>query len=310
MTERSWKPLGSMDWLDNKRAKALRVSNDRETFQLKKIRRSLDSMKTMNDNLLKQEERKVRKWLKKQAQISPSTSYKTLYYKTSSYPASSQEQNTDTRPASRKESINIPWTQFGDHLPNFVSFLRLPTKRPSNDRKNSKDPTPFSGMDLPMQTISARNAQRNSVYNAFPPNRDSRKGSSLGQPSLDNSISLQEAMAFFPSLQRLSTRGDRFSQSTLHLHKPVSGFPLLQKKLRSMLKKEWEEEKSKPLEQLPEIKPEEFLSCRYLRLSQSNINTLLKLCKESGIYIDLHPHMKESDIDVSKVLSSNPSKAL
>ncbi|XP_033014848.1 uncharacterized protein C16orf78 homolog [Lacerta agilis] len=302
-----------MDWLENKRAKSLRVSNEREAFQLKKIRRSIDSMKMINDNLLRQEERKVKRWLKKQAQISPSSStYKTLYYKTPSHPASSQEQFTDTRTVSRKDSFDSPWTQLGDHLPNFVSFLRLPTKRSNNDRKNSKDLTPFSGMDLPMQTISGRNvtAPRSSVYHGFPPYRDTRKGSSPGGPSQDNSISLQEAMAFFPSLQRLSARGDRVSLSTLLLHKPLSAFPALQKKLKSLLEKEWEEENSKPLKLLPEIKPEEFLSCRYLRLSQSNIDTLLKLCKEAGIYIDLHPHMKASDIDVSKVLSSSPSKVL
>ncbi|KAL8194940.1 UNVERIFIED_CONTAM: hypothetical protein K2H54_040582 [Gekko kuhli] len=65
-----------MDWLDSKRAKALRVSNDRETFQLKKIRRSLDSMKSVNDNLLKQEERKVKLWLKKQGQAEISIDHK------------------------------------------------------------------------------------------------------------------------------------------------------------------------------------------------------------------------------------------
>nr|XP_020643997.1 uncharacterized protein C16orf78 homolog isoform X2 [Pogona vitticeps] len=262
MAERNWNPLssrGSMDWLDNKRAKALRVSNDREAFQLKKIRRSLDSMKIMNENIRKQEERKMKKWFRKQSWASPSSSYKSLQYKSSSYPEPSQDQNTETRPMSGKESIDMPCSQFGDHLSNFVSFLRLPTKRIIYDRKPSKDRTPFSGMDFPTQTISARNASapRNSIYNNLPPNRESRKGSGPRQLNVDNSISLQEAVALFPSLQRLSTRGDR-----------------------------------------------------YLRLSQSNIDTLLELCKESGIYIDLHPHMKESDIDVSTVLSSTTTRSL
>ncbi|KAH0619621.1 hypothetical protein JD844_000404 [Phrynosoma platyrhinos] len=203
MAERKWKPLGSMDWLDNKRTKALRVSNDREAFQvgrvtsafvgcLKRIRRSLDSMKIMNENLLKQEERKVKWWLRKQVQVSPSGSYKSLYYKPLSYPESSQDETTDTQLLSGKDSIDMPWSQYGDHLPNFVSFLRLPTKKLSYGRKC------------------------------------------------------------------------HYSQTL----------------------------------------------CLYLRLSQSNIDTLLELCKESGIYIDLHPHMKESDIDVSTVLSSNTSRAL
>ncbi|KAJ7311838.1 hypothetical protein JRQ81_006150 [Phrynocephalus forsythii] len=265
-------------------------------------RRETDSMQIMNEKLWKQEERKVKKWLRKQAQASPSPSYKSLQYKSSSYPKSGQDQNTEIRPSSGKESISIPSSQFGDHLPNFVSFLRLPTKIISYDRKPSKDPTPFSGMDFPTQTISARNASgpRNSVHSNLPPNRDSRKGSSL-----DHSISLQEAVALFPSLQRLATRGDRLSLAALHPHNLATGLPSLQKTLRNMLDKEREEERFKLPEPLPPIKPEEILSCRYLRLSQSNIDTLLALCKESGIYIDLHPHMKESDIDVSSVLSSS-----
>uniref|UniRef100_A0ACB8EA99 Uncharacterized protein n=2 Tax=Sphaerodactylus townsendi TaxID=933632 RepID=A0ACB8EA99_9SAUR len=75
-----------------------------------------------------------------------------------------------------------------------------------------------------------------------------------------------------------------------------------------MLEKSRGEEMLKPAQSLPQIRPEEILSCRYLRLSQSNIDTLLELCKESGIYIDIHPHMKESDINVSTVLSTNPSR--
>ncbi|XP_077166676.1 uncharacterized protein C16orf78 homolog isoform X2 [Paroedura picta] len=223
-----------------------------------------------------------------------------------SYPESSH----GTRPASGKESIDITWSQFGDHLPNFVSFLRLPTKRSSYDRKNSKDLTPFSGNDLPMQTLVARNAfgPRSSTSNAFPSSRDSRKGSSPRQPSLENSASLQEAMALFPSLQRLSTKGERFSVSKLPLHNSVSGLPALQKKLKSMLEKARGDERVKPAEALPQIRPEEILSCRYLRLSQSNIDTLLDLCRESGIDIDIHPHMKESDINITTVLSSNPSR--
>ncbi|XP_025030465.1 uncharacterized protein C16orf78 homolog [Python bivittatus] len=313
MTERNWKPIGPMNWLDNKRAKSLRVSNDREIFQLKKIRRSLDSMKIMNESLLLQEERKVKRWLRSQAPISPTSSYKALYYKTSNYPESSQDQTTtDTQPASGKDSLDIPWSQFGDHLSNFVSFLRLPTKRPIYDRKHPKNLTPFSGMDLPVQTLSARNANapRNTIYGMTSPNREIRKARTSKQPNLENSISLQEAVALFPSLQRISTKKEKLSLSSLYFQSPMTGFSALQKKLKDMLEKEREDENFKVPQPLPEIKPEEILSCRYLRLSQSNIHTLLELCKESGIYIDLHPHMKESDIDASSILSLTTNRAL
>ncbi|XP_026569768.1 uncharacterized protein C16orf78 homolog [Pseudonaja textilis] len=312
MTERNWTPIGPVNWLDNKRAKALRVSNDREIFQLKKIRRSLDSMKMMNESLLLQEERKVKRWLRNQASLSPTSAYKAVYYKTSNYPGSSQDQTiTDTHPISAKHSVDIPWSQFGDHLSNFVSFLRLPTKRRIYDRKHTHNPTPFSGMDLPTQTLSARNANapRNSIPGSASPNKEIRKTSSRKPSDLESTISLQEAVALFPSLQRLLAKKEKLSISSLFFQNPSTGFNTLQKKLRNMLDKDREDENFKIPQSLPEIKPEEILSCRYLRLSQSNIETLLGLCKESGIYIDLHPHMKESEIDASSVLSPNTQRA-
>ncbi|XP_057348851.1 uncharacterized protein C16orf78 homolog [Manis pentadactyla] len=56
-------------------------------------------------------------------------------------------------------------------------------------------------------------------------------------------------------------------------------------------------------------KPEEVLRCRYLRLSKNNIRTLLKLCKDAGMNVDIHPHMVE-DIDAEKVFGQNPNIAL
>ncbi|CAM5093224.1 unnamed protein product [Natator depressus] len=263
MAETSWKAMdsGVMDWLDNKRAKTLRVSNDRESFQLKKIRRSLETMKSMNDNLMKQEERKVKRWLAKQAELSPSSSlsYKNLY------------------------------------------------------KKHSKDFTPFSGTDLSMQTVSAGTSYgpRGSFYNPHPTASVSKKDISARQLYVDNnSFSMQEAISMFPSLQKLSVTGEKFSFSKLHLHETASGSPAFERRLKGMLERAWEEEKFKQTVTLPQIRPEEFLSCRYLRLSQSNINTLLQLCKESGVHIDIHPHMKESEIDINTVLSSNLSRAV
>ncbi|XP_054426248.1 uncharacterized protein C16orf78 homolog [Pteronotus mesoamericanus] len=58
------------------------------------------------------------------------------------------------------------------------------------------------------------------------------------------------------------------------------------------------------------LKPEEVLSCRYLRLSKNNIRTLLKLCKDAGLVVDIHPHMVEAEIDTKKVFATNPMVAL
>ncbi|XP_055002317.1 uncharacterized protein C16orf78 homolog [Sorex araneus] len=58
------------------------------------------------------------------------------------------------------------------------------------------------------------------------------------------------------------------------------------------------------------LRPEEVLSCRYLRLSKDNVRTLLKLCKEAGMNVDIHPHMVEGEIDGRKVFGHNQSVTL
>ncbi|KAM5296804.1 uncharacterized protein C16orf78 homolog [Glossophaga mutica] len=58
------------------------------------------------------------------------------------------------------------------------------------------------------------------------------------------------------------------------------------------------------------LKPEEVLSCRYLRLSPNNIRTLVKLCKDAGMSVDIHPHMVEAEIDAKKVFSQTSTVAL
>lgn len=58
------------------------------------------------------------------------------------------------------------------------------------------------------------------------------------------------------------------------------------------------------------LKPEEVLSCRYLRLSPNNIRTLVKLCKDAGMAVDIHPHMVEAEIDAKKVFSQTSTVAL
>ncbi|XP_036296890.1 uncharacterized protein C16orf78 homolog [Pipistrellus kuhlii] len=64
------------------------------------------------------------------------------------------------------------------------------------------------------------------------------------------------------------------------------------------------------VEMVRALKPEEVLSCRYLRLSKNNIRTLLKLCTDAGMAVDIHPHMVESEIDAKKVFAPYPSVSL
>ncbi|XP_014383891.1 PREDICTED: uncharacterized protein C16orf78 homolog [Myotis brandtii] len=49
---------------------------------------------------------------------------------------------------------------------------------------------------------------------------------------------------------------------------------------------------------------------RYLRLSKNNIRTLLKLCTDAGLVVDIHPHMVEAEIDAKKVFAPYPTVSL
>nr|XP_012327656.1 uncharacterized protein C16orf78 homolog isoform X1 [Aotus nancymaae] len=77
-------------------------------------------------------------------------------------------------------------------------------------------------------------------------------------------------------------------------------------KLKTLLEKGTEPK----METMRMLKPEEVLSCRYLRLSKENIRTLLRLCKDAGMKVDIHPHMVEDEIDAKKVFIGIPSVAL
>ncbi|XP_027723426.1 uncharacterized protein C16orf78 homolog [Vombatus ursinus] len=58
------------------------------------------------------------------------------------------------------------------------------------------------------------------------------------------------------------------------------------------------------------LKPQEVLSCRYLRLSKNNVQTLINLCKDSGMDVDIHPHMNESEMNANKIFSRKHNTAL
>ncbi|XP_003477725.1 uncharacterized protein C16orf78 homolog [Cavia porcellus] len=78
-----------------------------------------------------------------------------------------------------------------------------------------------------------------------------------------------------------------------------------ERKLKSLMEKGTEPK----IESVKMLRPEEVLSCRYLRLSSNNIRTLFKLCKDVGLNMDIHPHMTETEIDVQKVFPKNHNAA-
>ncbi|KAM9192150.1 uncharacterized protein C16orf78 homolog [Dugong dugon] len=79
-----------------------------------------------------------------------------------------------------------------------------------------------------------------------------------------------------------------------------------ERKLKSLMEKGTEPK----MESVKMLKPEEVLSCRYLRLSKNNIKTLLKLCKDAGMNVDIHPHMIEREINAKIVFARTPSTSL
>ncbi|KAM8776522.1 uncharacterized protein C16orf78 homolog [Rhynchonycteris naso] len=79
-----------------------------------------------------------------------------------------------------------------------------------------------------------------------------------------------------------------------------------ERRLKTLLDKNVEPK----VEMVKALKPEEVLSCRYLRLSKNNIRTLLKLCKDAGLNVEIHPHMIEGEIDAKKVFGTSPAVAL
>uniref|UniRef100_A0A8C6QZG5 RIKEN cDNA 4933402J07 gene n=1 Tax=Nannospalax galili TaxID=1026970 RepID=A0A8C6QZG5_NANGA len=79
-----------------------------------------------------------------------------------------------------------------------------------------------------------------------------------------------------------------------------------ERKLKSLMEKGTEPK----IENAKMLKPEEVLSCRYLRLSKNNIRTLIKLCKDAGLNVDIHPHMVEAEIDSKKVFNHHTSVSL
>ncbi|XP_053304334.1 uncharacterized protein C16orf78 homolog [Spea bombifrons] len=122
------------------------------------------------------------------------------------------------------------------------------------------------------------------------------RSSSLRRRSQDPSyLSIPNAIATLPSVHRLSV--ERLQYGT------ESGCLDFKKRVKEIAIKAWEEEeKLKRSTNLTNIQPNEFLNCRYLRLSKNNIATLLQQCKDSGSQIDIHPHMKDTDIDINALI--------
>ncbi|XP_062032720.1 uncharacterized protein C16orf78 homolog [Lepus europaeus] len=142
----------------------------------------------------------------------------------------------------------------------------------------SKDNARKSDLDI-KDNISLESTQRQNPF---------RRQSSVLDPMLQESIF---------NNRRMSIIRDWTSKT------PDSTY---ERKLKSLMEKGNEPK----VESMRMLKPEEVLSCRYLRLSKNNIRTLLKLCRDAGLNVDIHPHMVEGEIDTRKVFTRTTSIAL
>ncbi|XP_068938914.1 uncharacterized protein C16orf78 homolog [Petaurus breviceps papuanus] len=104
---------------------------------------------------------------------------------------------------------------------------------------------------------------------------------------------------------------DTFSSSrkgmTTKVIDPSSSFQGYDRKIKNFIEKT---PNVKPEVATTLLKPQEVLSCRYLRLSKNNVQTLLRLCREAGMDIDIHPHMNESEMNANRIFNRKPSIAL
>ncbi|EGW11680.1 Uncharacterized protein C16orf78 [Cricetulus griseus] len=145
----------------------------------------------------------------------------------------------------------------------------------------------------------------NTVSNNF--NKDSYKKSDL---DIKDVIALETNTRVSPYRRQSSIdpvlQETMFGARRVGLLRDWAGKAPDERKLKSLMEKGTEPK----MEIAKMLKPEEVLSCRYLRLSKNNIKTLIKLCKDAGMDVDIHPHMVEAEIDSKKIFDHQLSTAL
>uniref|UniRef100_I3M5U2 Uncharacterized protein n=1 Tax=Ictidomys tridecemlineatus TaxID=43179 RepID=I3M5U2_ICTTR len=156
-----------------------------------------------------------------------------------------------------------------------ASLAQSPLPSPPSPARTHGGICPVSELDI-KDAIALESTQRPSMF---------RRQSSIGDPLLQEAI--------FSSRRGTLIRdwGSKAQDASF------------ERKLKTLMDKSTEPK----MESLKMLKPEEVLSCRYLRLSKNNIRTLLKLCRDAGLSMDIHPHMTESEIDSKKVFGRSSS---
>uniref|UniRef100_A0A5F8GAP4 Uncharacterized protein n=2 Tax=Monodelphis domestica TaxID=13616 RepID=A0A5F8GAP4_MONDO len=293
--------------LEGKHGKSVAVAHKKENHQLTKTKQSLENLKHLQDHKMDQEEKKLRKLLLKPSAddevenltfvpILPSSpprrpSAGRISFLIPSHTSMPQliSQSTSTLyfPASliRYPVINPIWQSF---LKNALRQI----KRSSDDFSTYRDP------DLPRTYSNYLNtlkeANRRLMSDSDGPDN---MASTIPRLNIPRRSSLDPTNQFlqdsFSSRKGLNSK----------VIDPSSGFQTYDRKMKNLVDRS-------PIAVAPLLKPHEVLSCRYLRLSKNNIQTLLKLCKEAGMEVDIHPHMNESEMNANKIFTQKHSVAL
>ncbi|KAG5273625.1 hypothetical protein AALO_G00153590 [Alosa alosa] len=295
-------PPVSLDWIDGKNVRLLRVANHREAFRFKKLSQALSTIENLHKACWLREEKRVRQSLRRLVSVSPPCSSQTLFKRSSD--------------ACSKASVR------GD------SVLELPpcvvvrgggggggggeegSVAPVQSQQSTAMASPCSGYkgllptlpNAPLTSLTppAHNTPRSATPSTS--HRSSAFPSSLMMGAGGTEMGMPGPLLPTPSL--LALLPPHLSPELHGLQEAVLGFPLLQKRVRELIAHARQVEQERQERRSVTLKPLEALRCRYLRLSESNISTLLELCKESGVDVDIHPHMKDSDIDISNLFKS------
>ncbi|XP_072135264.1 uncharacterized protein [Mobula birostris] len=294
------------DWIDGKNARILKVNNEREKCQLLKTTRALDRMNYLNKQSRRMEKEKVEKNLEKLKTIS---NQKILINRQKLPEKVAKTTAAENHQESVQSSSGAGSSQFGDHLPKFASFLQNPTKKIGQSALRSS--VPFSRLSSPINTSPSKNTDSltknmNSGLGSVNLSKLSKYNTSYSRSNqMPSNLDSRGTITRMPSLSKVLSAGG--SKYVTDSRESLYGSLTLDKSLNEMLSRIANEKVKVQSAGAKALKPEEALRCRYLRLSQNNISTLLKQCEESGYQVDIHPHMKESEVNVDGVFSCSYS---
>ncbi|KAL2093157.1 hypothetical protein ACEWY4_010469 [Coilia grayii] len=350
-------PPVTLDWIDGKNVKLLRVANGRETFRFKKLSQALSTIENIHKACWLREEKRLKQNLHRLVSVSPPCSSRTLFKRSSDVGSKVS--------MSRASGVELPLCVSGQGGGGGGGEEALST--PAGSQQSTALPSPQAGVkgethptllqhDMQHCTAKQDTARTHAMWVsqaaqegppsitpsstpffwAPPPPYGSRigtggggggcrSGSSTSVKSSAISSSLAsdagigsrgsggavgpEEESLMPSPSLLALLPAHLSPELHGLQEAVLGFPLLQKRVRELMVQARAMEQQRQERRSVALQPLEALRCRYLRLSESNISTLVDLCKESGIEVDIHPHMKDSDIDITTLFKDSPSAA-